>query len=453
MAIQSPLGNRATTILDFIGNAFGMKDEEEKRQVAQPPMMSPANPDVTALMSPGSFADKLDARSVSPGGLTPAERDTQMARQMSPMPQQPQTPKLPELGTKETELKAADAALKQMAAGGDQDPGFMGKVKDYFGDEGNMLRLAMAFNTMRLNPDQQLAAYAAKRLETLQKGKVAAGGARAIAQQLYKMGYKDYAEQALRNPSMASAIYEQVIQKDLAPGAKDSISGVKQTTEGKQFVVITPADGGKPRVEWLGTTGETQASKNEAELIAKKWDISIDKSQKAMEQADSLYSKIGLYQQAIDVAKEAQAKGEDVGGFIRSKFPSFTEETSLFRSIKNQLGITVINSATFGALSESELKLALATEIDDNLQGQDLINYMERKKAATLKLYQAMAEEASMLSTMQWDDYVADRNKRREENLKYMEMKAPEGMSEQQKKLWDRMSPLERKQFIEAGKS
>jgi hypothetical protein len=34
-----------------------------------------------------------------------------------------------------------------------------------------------------------------------------------------------------------------------------------------------------------------------------------------------------------------------------------------------------------------------------------------------------------------------------------MEMKAPDGMSDQQKKLWDRMSPLERKQFIEAGKS
>jgi hypothetical protein len=448
MAIQSPLGNRATSILDFIGNAFGMNDEEEKRRQAGVVVGAPIQ-QPSLQVGPMQFGE--------PQSMEQLQVQQQMQEQNARMPQigQQTAVNLPDLGTKETELMAADAAVRQMAAGGDQDPGFMDKVKNYFGDEGNMLRLAMAFNTMRMNPDQQLAAYAAKRLETIQKGKLAEGGAKAIAQQLFKMGpeYKDYAIQALRNPSMASAIYEQVIQKDLAPGGGDKVSGVQQTADGKQFITITPAKGGKPRIEWLGTTGETAASRNTAELDAQKWKISIDKSEKAMEKADSLYSKIGLYDDAIKVAREANARGEEVGGIFRSRLPAFTEQQALFNSIKNQLGITVINSATFGALSADELKLALSTEIDSNLKGDALIRYMERKRDASLKLYRAMAEEAEMLSTMQWDDYVSDRNKRREENLKYMDMKAPDYLDDQAKKLWEKMSPLERKQFIEAGKS
>jgi hypothetical protein len=41
------------------------------------------------------------------------------------------------------------------------------KVKDYFGSEENMTRLALAFNSMRLQPDQGLATVLGKRLETL----------------------------------------------------------------------------------------------------------------------------------------------------------------------------------------------------------------------------------------------------------------------------------------------
>ena len=39
-----------------------------------------------------------------------------------------------------------------------EQPGFMDYVKNYFGNRENMVKLAMAFNTMRLQPDQGLAA-------------------------------------------------------------------------------------------------------------------------------------------------------------------------------------------------------------------------------------------------------------------------------------------------------
>jgi hypothetical protein len=160
MAIQSPLGNRATSILDFIGNAFGMNDEEEKRRQAGVVVGGPIQ-QPSLNVGPMQFGE--------PQNMEQLQVQQQMQEQNTRMPQigQQTAVQLPDLGTKETELMAADAAVRQMAAGGDQDPGFMDKVKNYFGDEGNMLRLAMAFNTMRMNPDQQLAAYAAKRLETI----------------------------------------------------------------------------------------------------------------------------------------------------------------------------------------------------------------------------------------------------------------------------------------------
>ena len=451
MAIQSPLGNRATTILDFIGNAFGMKDEEEKRRQAGAVIGAPIQPP-SLQVGPMQFGEPQNMEQLQ----VQQRMQEQNARMMqSPMPQQQTSVKLPDLGTKETELKAADAAVRQMAAGGDQDPGFMDKVKNYFGDEGNMLRLAMAFNTMRLNPDQQLAAYAAKRLETIQKGKLAEGGAKAIAQQLFKMGYKDYAIQALRNPSMASAIYEQVIQKDLAPGAADTVSGVQYDKDGKAYIVRTPKAGGKPTVEYLGTsrTSDVDKANLESQALREKgnWELSIKKSEEAMNKADNARGMVDQYQIALDAAMAAQAEGRDVGGILKSRLPSFNEQTAAFRSAANTLGIGVINSATFGALSEKELQLAMSTAIDQNLSGQDLINHIKAKKAATQKLYYAMLEEAQLMASMPYNEYIQNRADREKENRKYMNMDAPSIMTEEQKKAWAVMSPAERKAFIEAG--
>jgi len=49
---------------------------------------------------------------------------------------------------------------------------FMDEVKGWFGSEKNMLGLALAFNSMRLNPDQALATVIGKRLENLNESKV-----------------------------------------------------------------------------------------------------------------------------------------------------------------------------------------------------------------------------------------------------------------------------------------
>ena len=217
MAIQSPLGNRATTILDFIGGALGMSDEEKRKRemMAQPPQMSPA---VSPFPPVGNaLADK--AMSDRTGGMVSPAEMSEARMMQSPVPTQKPQVSTPE----QIQGKIAETATKQLAAGGDKDPGFMQKVSDYFGDESNMLRLAMAFNTMRLNPDQQLAAYAAKRLESIQAQKSTQSAAQGIARQLAEMGYKEHAQAALSNPALAKDIYNAVVKSQLDTGAKSTI--------------------------------------------------------------------------------------------------------------------------------------------------------------------------------------------------------------------------------------
>jgi hypothetical protein len=329
----------------------------------------------------------------------------------------------------------------------------MGKVKDYFGDEGNMLRLAMAFNTMRLNPDQQLAAYAAKRLETLQKGKVAVGGARAIAQQLYKMGYKDYAEQALRNPAMAQMIYEQVVQKDLAPGAADTISGVQYTADGRAYIARTPKTGGESTVQFLGTsrTGDVEKANLETQVVREQqqWKLSTERADQAMEKASGMSGMLNSYQQAL----QAVQAGAD-SGIISSRLPAFDAQTALLRSAASQLGIGVINSATFGALSEKELDLALKQSIDlglsttpDPVTGiSPLEEQIIAKMKATEKLYNALVDKAAEMSSMPYNEYIQVVKEQKEQNMKYT--KKPEGVTDSQ---WYAMTLDQKKRFYEAG--
>ena len=61
---------------------------------------------------------------------------------------------------------------------------FMDEVKGWFGSERNMLGLALAFNSMRLTPDQGLATVIGKRLEQLNESKVSREAVLQMAQNL-----------------------------------------------------------------------------------------------------------------------------------------------------------------------------------------------------------------------------------------------------------------------------
>lgn len=81
----------------------------------------------------------------------------------------------------------------------EQDPGFMEQVKNYFGNRENMVKLAMAFNTMRLTPDTGLAAALGSELKDLRAVKVADRRANATLNALRQAGVPEKDLQVLAN--------------------------------------------------------------------------------------------------------------------------------------------------------------------------------------------------------------------------------------------------------------
>lgn len=137
--------------------------------------------------------------------------------------------------------------------------------------------------------------------------------------------------------------------------------------------------------------GEIQAKLDTAENVAemegwKKFQekAAIDKQgyRNALQvEARGLGSQIRNIDRAIAAIDEGARSG-----VVISKMPTFTKATAELESAAKSLGIDVINSATFGALSEKELQLALDTAVPMNLAPNDLKQWLSDKRDATEKL-------------------------------------------------------------------
>jgi len=113
----------------------------------------------------------------------------------------------------------------------------------------------------------------------------------------------------------------------------------------------------------------------------------------AFAQIGKIKTNIGNIDQAID----AIDKGANTG-VIASRFPNLTAASIQLANIRNTLGLDVIGSVTFGALSEGELNLALDTALPTNLAPKDLRKYLVDKKTAQTKLADYLSKQATYLS-------------------------------------------------------
>lgn len=92
------------------------------------------------------------------------------------------------------------------------------------------------------------------------------------------------------------------------------------------------------------------------------------------------------------------AKGGANTGVIASRLPNWTASSIELNNLRNQLGLDVIGGATFGALSEGELALALNTALPTNLDQKDLADWIDRKIAAQEKMRKELQKVALFLS-------------------------------------------------------
>jgi hypothetical protein len=138
--------------------------------------------------------------------LTPEQiRQAQMIaamtnQQMSPQqaPQMPQqTPQMPQQAPQMPQQAPQQQGLLSRLGGG---------ISNYLSDPENRARLAAGFNTMRLNPDPNIAAMAQSRIESSQQQKLLKSQANKTAAVLRAQGQAELADMIEQNPQMALEI-------------------------------------------------------------------------------------------------------------------------------------------------------------------------------------------------------------------------------------------------------
>jgi len=294
----------------------------------------------------------------------------------------------------------------EMKAGGGK---FTPEETPWYQNRELMNRLALGFNTMRLNPDQSLAATLGEELKDIRATRVSNKTATAVIQQLRAMGEKEAADIVEANPAVAKDVLQQIIQAKYARKASPTVSGIQTDPDtGQQYVSrFRPDTMDVERVDIAGAKGETPKQKAERESSER---LKVFGMEKAAVAGQEIYKRASSLNEAITLlnrAKEVVTKGGAQSGIIRSMLPAFDSATAELNEIASRLGINIINSATFGALSEKELGLALSTGLDRSLSGDELVKHIQDKISAQEKLYNQLMSDARLLTSgMTMNEYV-----------------------------------------------
>lgn len=141
----------------------------------------------------------------------------------------------------------------------------------------------------------------------------------------------------------------------------------------------------------IGTTIEMGGTAKAAEEAGKQ-------SIKASGEAFDALNKVNRNIITIDEAVAALDAGAATGA-VQRYLPNVTEASATLENAMNRLGLDVISSVTFGALSEGEMRLAMETAVPRNLGEKALRSWLVDKKAAQEKAAEALTAAAIYLGT------------------------------------------------------
>jgi hypothetical protein len=248
-------------------------------------------------------------------------------------------------------------------------------------DEATRVRRATAFNSMRLNPDKTLAASLENRRTDL---KSASNVNQSIAM-LRAQGHNDLADYATSNPSMINEIMKQALSNQFP-----TKSGIKSYApdvdpDGNQYIPTFNPNTGQVENVYTGIEGllseqdKITFTQNEASRIQ---DVNVRNRKMAemYQQSDTMKSKLYKMDSILNTIEDGAW-----AGWVADFFPNMRESSAELALLKGELGLDVVSSVTFGALSERELALAMATAVPPHLAGQELKEWVISKSQAMEK--------------------------------------------------------------------
>ena len=341
-------------------------------------------------------------------------------------PQQPAPQQKPTLGSRAMGiLGAIGGGIKSRV----QDPNFRDK-------------LVIGLGGMTMNPNQVLMQQAAANIEQRRALDLATADANKTIAYLRSRGRDDLARMVESQPSTAKAVLEEFLKAEIRPGAglKTSAPEIDPVT-GQRYVVATDPNTGKVyRQNVEGAVALTPVQELEMESAAqiKQQDIeaAMDAGNRAFGQVEAIDSQIDKLYTALEAARDGAESG-----VIRQFLPSFDAATAQLRAMGNALGIDIINSATFGALSGPELRLALSTGLDLSLSGKELEDHIAEKIRVQTKLRNALYEKSRELTTgIGYSEFI--------QKNRVVPLAPPPGVDPL---VWRDMLPEDKQEFMEAG--
>lgn len=109
------------------------------------------------------------------------------------------------------------------------------------------------------------------------------------------------------------------------------------------------------------------------------------------------YTKVVSSLSTIDEAIAAIDAGAQAG-MTQKYLPNITLASASLENAMNRMGLDVISSVTFGALSEAEMNLAMDTAVPRDLSPPELKQWLTRKRDAQQKAADALLEAGRYLS-------------------------------------------------------
>jgi hypothetical protein len=145
---------------------------------------------------------------------------------------------------------------------------------------------------------------------------------------------------------------------------------------------------------------EIQQARSQGREIGK---FNVEEGKKALAASRGAAGQIPKLQRARKLVVD---EGATTGAW-KNRLPTFRDATLELQQIQKELGLDVVGSVTFGALSESELKLALEVALPTDLSGPALVDYIDRKIDAMQK-YKVESEKLAryLLAGGNFADYV-----------------------------------------------
>ena len=146
--------------------------------------------------------------------------------------------------------------------------------------------------------------------------------------------------------------------------------------------------------------------------------MTAEKVENLTDQTDKLRSNNRNLREVI-----AEVKSGAKTGVIQQYLPSIRASSRRLDNLKNRLGLDVVSSVTFGALSEKELEMAKETALPTGLDEPELAKWAEDRINAQEKLIDYMEQQAVFLSkpgntVVDWIEMAREKKKQREADEK-----------------------------------